>query len=106
MAIPCFGMLLGLLWAHFVILFLQQLIHDCQLQIKDLYSQNHWNWDVIRTVLLDQIKDYINMLCPILNEAIQNSYVWRSNLAGIYTAKEDYKWILKHNKSSSPIELS
>lgn len=63
-------------------------------------------WDVIRTVLLDQIKDYINMLCPILNEAIQNSYVWRSNLAGIYTAKEDYKWILKHNKSSSPFELS
>lgn len=68
-------------------------IHDTNIQIKDLYFQNHWHWDLLWTALPDVIKDYIHSLNLTLNGAISDRYVWQANLLGEYSVKDGYKWI-------------
>lgn len=62
-------------------------IHDTQLQIKDLYDQNIWNWDILWTALPIQIRDYINSIQPIFNDFVSDSFVWTSSPTGEYTVK-------------------
>lgn len=51
-------------------------LHDTNLQIKDVYFQNQWHWELLWTTLLDTVKDYINSLTLTLIDTIFDRYVW------------------------------
>lgn len=79
-------------------------IHDINLQIKDLYVNNQWQWDLLYTHVPNQIKYRLSSICLQLNHDVQYDFTWNS-LEGVYTAKEGYNWLTSNSSSSIPSSL-
>lgn len=69
-------------------------IQDTALKISYIYINDQWQWNIMSTSIPQYIKDYINSFHPFLHANVSDGYIWSSNLAGVYPAKDGYRWLM------------
>lgn len=73
-------------------------IHDANNRIRDVYDSAGWHLDRLVTSLSDQLGHLITNTKLFLNDQVQDGFIWKGNLDGIYSAKEGYKWLSKKHR--------
>lgn len=76
-------------------------IRDIHIQIKDLYFNNTWHWNILHTELSEVIKNYINNMQLFLNANVSNGFIWQDNMTGMYTVKSGFNWLVSHTRPST-----
>lgn len=69
-------------------------IHDSHLCISDVYFDRSWHLDMFYSFLPSNIIDQIKTINFDINPAVEDGYIWKGKLDGIYTASAGYKWLL------------
>lgn len=69
-------------------------IHDSQLCISNVYFDRSWHLEMLYSFLPSNIIEQIKTINFDINSVVENGYIWKGNLDGIYTAIAGYKWLL------------
>lgn len=70
-------------------------IHDLNMRVKDVYTNGHWNFNLMYTNIPPAICDRLHATPICLNPMVADRITWKGNLDGIYTAKAGYSWLNK-----------
>lgn len=77
-------------------------IHDTQLSKSDIYVNGAWNFNSLYTNLPHHILEFIQGLYFHPNAEVEDAFIWKGKLDGMYSAKAVYDWMLgqKYPRSS------
>lgn len=66
-------------------------IQDTQMQIKDIFFNGQWLWNLLATPIPLDIK--MKMQSQFLDEVSDDTLIWGNSNSGKYTASSAYQWI-------------
>jgi len=65
-------------------------IHDLHLQVKDVYVDGNWNFNLLYPDFPPEVCDHLQSLPLCLNALVHDRITWKDNLDFIYTSKDGY----------------
>jgi hypothetical protein len=72
-------------------------IHDLETRIRDVYIEDNWNFHSLYTIMPPEVTDRLRSISMSLSPSVTDCYTWKGNLNGIYTARDGYFWLNRHN---------
>jgi len=69
-------------------------IHDLQLTVRDVFTYDGQPTQALYTTLPHTIAELINNSHINFNERVEDTFIWKENINGAYTAKSGYSWLL------------
>jgi len=81
-------------------------MHDLQLTIKDVITNDSLHTQALCTILPLALADIINNTQLSFNPTIVDAYVWPQNKNGIYTSKCGYNWLLSLHEADNHSSVS
>jgi len=81
-------------------------IHDLQLTLKDVITNNGLHTQALYTILPTALADIINNTQLSFNPSIVDAFVWPQIKNGIYTSKSGYNWLLSLHEAENHSSVS
>ena len=81
-------------------------IHDIQLTIKDVITNEGHHTQSIYTILPTALAEAINNTHLSFNDSIEDAFIWSHNKTGVYSTKSGYHWLLSHHEADNPASVS
>ena len=70
-------------------------ISDSHLKLEDVWYHGHWRWDILCTMIPEEVKLDLMLFDPIKQAGDKTGWFWTNSNTLTYSTKSGYEWLLK-----------
>ncbi|XP_052107421.1 uncharacterized protein LOC110273893 [Arachis duranensis] len=70
-------------------------ISDSHLKLEDVWHHGHWRWDILCTMIPEEVKLDLMLFDPIKQAGDKTGWFWTNSNTLTYSTKSGYEWLLK-----------
>lgn len=76
-------------------------VHDLHLTVREVFTSNGQPTQALYTNLPQALATSINNYRINFNERVEDTFIWKENVNGVYNAKSGYSWLLRNSVTTN-----